>query len=371
MGELDFVYKLFQPTVRPRIEEFIKKRKIKGPLIVEFDPTTICNFVCPECVNRDLLNRGEIHPRRVLELIDEFYNTGVMGIIFIGGGEPLEHTGMPQPIIHAYKLGMMLGLTTNGSLIDKYLEVIAGCVNWVRFSIDAATQETFSLFKTSRTMFTKVISNIECLAKIKKGRIGYSFLLIEKVENNGNITTNCHEIFQAAVLARDIGCDYFEFKPSVNEHHYLIPLSQKTKALLQEQINKLKELNTNYFSVIAPKSIDHLLTSNSLAQPKTYTSCPTVELRTVVTPNGVYPCPYKRGLQKNWLGSVNVKFDKFWFSEERLVRTNQINPSIDCPFYCIRHHLNILLEAISKLYTEGIDLFQYLTQAKTTNDIFI
>src|SRR5438046_1113950 len=106
---LDFVTKLLQPTAKPRVAEYVQTRTTNGPLIVEFDPTTTCNFSCPECISSGLLNKGQIAPGRTLELISEFQRAGVKGIIFIGGGEPLAHTGMPQPIVHAHELSLQVG----------------------------------------------------------------------------------------------------------------------------------------------------------------------------------------------------------------------------------------------------------------------
>jgi MoaA/NifB/PqqE/SkfB family radical SAM enzyme len=370
---LNFVNKVLQPEVRSRIEEYVRERKTRGPLIVEFDPTTACNFQCPECISLGLLNKGQISPGRTLELINEFHNAGVKGIIFIGGGEPLAHTGMPQPIIYAHELGMQIGLTTNGSLIKRHLGAIAECVDWTRVSIDAAKQKTFSLFRPSGipNSFANVISNVEALAKVKTGILGYSFLLIERVETDGSLVTNCDEIFEAASLARDIGCDYFEFKPCVDEHHCLIPFSQHMRAVVHEHLEKVRSLNTSEFCIIYPKSIDHLLYGGSPEQPKTYTTCPTLELRTVLTPSGIYPCPYKRGIRETLIGSSNEPFDRYWQSEERQKRTRKVNPSTDCRFYCIRHDSNILLNMLAQSYSDGIDLLPYLIGTSAGGDIFI
>jgi molybdenum cofactor biosynthesis enzyme MoaA len=197
--EVDFVHKLLQPALRPRLEELITRGTTSGPLIVEFDPTTTCNFACPECISMGLLNKGQFHPTRVIDIIDEFYRAGVKGIVFIGGGEPLAHSSMPQPIVHSHRLGMAVGLTTNGSLVDRYLDEIAECVKWTRFSVDAGTAETFAVFRPShiKNPFDKVISNIERLVKRKKGKVGYSFLLLERKTKDRTLT-NHDEIYQAA-----------------------------------------------------------------------------------------------------------------------------------------------------------------------------
>ena len=258
-------------------------------------------------------------------------------------------------------------------LINRHLETISQLIKWTRVSIDAGTQSTFEIFRPSkiRNGFEKIISNLEKLAKIKKGKLGYSFLLIERSNSNGTVINNCHEILIAAKLAKEIGCDYFEFKPMVNEHHHLIPFSQNAKNLITEQLEQLSNLNNEHFRVIYPKSVEHLLFSVSLDQNKNYSYCPTLELRTVVTPSGIYPCPYKRGYQQNLLGLLNTKFDEFWQSEDCHLQIKKINPIQDCKFFCIRHELNIFLNNLSKSYMEGVDLLQYMIETNINDDIFI
>lgn len=369
---LDYVGKMLQPGAKSRVQEYVEREKTSGPLIVELDPTSACNFRCQECISYDLLNKGQIAPIRTLEMIGEFANAGVKGIIFIGGGEPLAQKGMPAPIIYAHELGISVGLTTNGSLIDRYINEIAMCAAWTRVSVDAATQETFSVFRPSKIprSFEKVTNNIKNLAQKKQGILGYSFLLIERQLDGEQTVTNCHEVYDAALLARDLGCDYFEYKPTVDQHHNLIPFSEKVRQDLSEQLPALLKLNTAKFQVIAPKSIDHLLNPVSSRQLKEYTTYPTLELRTVVTPKGIYPCPYKRGYEDKKIGESNVRFDEYWRSEERTELAKKVNPSVDCPFYCIRHQANIVLHMLSTAHKEGIELLSYMIETET-NDIFI
>lgn len=369
---LDFINKILQPEVKPRIQEYIEQEKTSGPLIVEFDPTTACNFECPECISLDLLNKGQIEPKRAMEMIEEFHRAGVKGIIFIGGGEPLAHKGMPAPIVHAHELGMSVGLTTNGSLIDRYIDEIAKHAAWTRVSVDAASQETFSIFRPSHIpmSFEKVTENIKALSLKKQGILGYSFLLMERQLYNGQTVTNCHEVYAAASLARNLGCDYFEYKPMVDKYHNLIPFSDKVRESLSEQLPALPELNTEEFRVIAPESIDHLLNAITSDQPKKYTTCPTLELRTVVTPKGIYPCPYKRGHENEKIGEPNVRFDEYWQLEERAKHTRAINPSTDCLFYCIRHNLNVFLNVLTEGHEEGIELLPYMIETNM-DDVFI
>ncbi len=355
---LVFSGKLLQTSVFPRVQEYIKQRKTSEPVVVEFDPTTACQFACPDCINFSLLNKGQIAPQRTLELIEEFQKSGVQAIIFIGGGEPLAHTGIPDPIVRAHELGISVGLTTNGLLVGQYLDAIAKHAEWTRVSVDAATPETFSIFRPSHIprSFEEVTENIKALSQVKQGHLGFSFLMQERHLANGETITNCHEVYDAAVLAQKLGTDYFEYKPMVDKYHNLIPFSDKIRQSLLEQLSALNGLNTEDFQVIAPGSINHLLNTVKPGQPKQYTTCPMLELRTVVTPTGIYPCPYKRGHEDEKIGELNVLFDEYWRSQERIQRARSVNPSTDCPFYCIRHQSNVELYEAAEAYDAFVNL---------------
>src|SRR3982751_503063 len=84
----DYLAKLLREGGRTALGNLVDGNP-KGPLIVDFDPTTACNFSCPECISADLLNKEKIPTKRIEELIREFAAAGVQGIVFIGGGEPL------------------------------------------------------------------------------------------------------------------------------------------------------------------------------------------------------------------------------------------------------------------------------------------
>lgn len=369
---LSFAAKLLQPSLRGRVEEYVYTRTTSGPVVVEFDPTTACNFSCPECISILLLNKEKIEIARTLVLINELYRAGVKGIIFIGGGEPLAQQGMPAPILRCRELGILVGLTTNGSLIERYIEAISECVSWTRVSVDAACQETFSIFRPSsiRDSFRKVTDNIRLLAKYKKGILGYSFLLIERKSLDGETVTNIHEVYEAARLAKELGCDYFEYKPMVDKYHNLIPLSECARKSLVDQIARMQTLNTGSFRTIAPSSISRLLSGNSGDQPKKYTTCPAMEMRTLVTPKGIYPCPYKRGYDEVKLGDIDVRFDEYWISEKRRQFAAKVNPSKDCPFYCIRHDMNLMLLSLAQAYENGFSLLPYMVDTED-GDVFI
>lgn len=183
-----------------------------GPLVVELDPTTICNLACHDCISANLLNQGGFSNDRLMQLAREFHQVGVRAVVLIGGGEPMAHPKFGDIVRSFTDMGIQVGVTTNGTLISKFMEESA-LTKWLRVSVDAGSAEVFSEFRphrSGRSQFDLVIKNMANLAKIKTGLLGYSFLLLSKFSASHElVSTNAIDIAKAANVARDIGCDYF------------------------------------------------------------------------------------------------------------------------------------------------------------------
>lgn len=89
-----------------------------------------CNFRCPFCHNRDLLNEEnnneEIAEEEVIKYLEK--RKGLIDGICISGGEPLLQSDLEDFIIKVKEMGFLVKLDTNGSspsklkrLIDKKL----------------------------------------------------------------------------------------------------------------------------------------------------------------------------------------------------------------------------------------------------------
>lgn len=344
MEVLNFNNKLLSNNYKSWLYDYSLNKKTY-PLIIELDPTSSCMFSCPECINADITNsRSAFSTEELKNLINDFSKIGVKGVIFIGGGEPLFHPGIGQAIKLCYEKCINVGITTNGLLIDKYISEIAEFANWTRVSVDASNPESFLRVRPNKysNSFDKIINNMYKLSKIKKGLLGFSFLLIEQKD-----FSNLDELYDAAKLAREIGCDYFEFKPMVDNNHFLIEYSSDFVQKLKVEIERITELQTTSFKIIAPKAIYKYFES-SLEQPKNYKECPIAKLRTLITPYGIFPCPYKRGNEKFNMGEVQSSFIDTWENQNTQTILKSLDPSIDCRFNCIRNELNIFLLSINQ-----------------------
>jgi MoaA/NifB/PqqE/SkfB family radical SAM enzyme len=363
IGRLDLRDKLYQRSIWDKVSAVAHGASTDAPVIVDLDPTTFCDLACPECISGKLLNKSRFTPERLLALAEELVEAGVQGVILIGGGEPLAHKGTRDAIAALGEAGVAIGLVTNGTMIDRYLDEIAAYVTWCRVSVDAATDNTYRLFRPDRggnSKFGKVTKNIRALAEVKRGDLGYSFLVMSRTDDEGRVVaTNAGEVFRAGALAKELGCDFFEVKCMFDEGHYLIDQPPKVVEQLNQELAQLQTLEDDRFEVVYSSTAEAVVVEGAPAQAKAYSTCPMTELRTLITPSGVYPCPYHRGEERLKLGDVvDMSFREMWERADR----KRVDPRRDCGFHCARHASNEAIVEIGhgvvkKEITETRDVF--------------
>lgn len=347
--KMNIVKKLHQEFVLNKIEETNWKEGTTGPLIVELDTTEACDMACPGCVSEEIMEAGrKFSSKRLMEIAQEFKDLGVKGVVLIGGGEPLAHPKIGDFMQFLGENDISIGITTNGSFIHKYMDIIAKYASWTRISMDAATNEMFLKLRPTKgggSKFDLIVDSMKKLAKIKKGKLGFSFLIRTEVEGLG-IPSNVSEIYDAAVLSKEIGCDYFEVKPSYqyknNAVHSLVKHNSSRMEEAKIEIQKLEKLVDEDFSIIKAITLDASLNGAQEKQPKEYKMCPSSELRTLVTPSGVYVCPYWRGKDQFNVGNaLTTPLKELWNSKKRKDIQNWLDASSHCTFHCLRHETNV------------------------------
>jgi MoaA/NifB/PqqE/SkfB family radical SAM enzyme len=266
----------------------------------------------------------------------------VKAVIIIGGGEPLMHKSIGIVLNTLANAGIHIGIVTNGTLIHRYLEEIANCVSWIRVSMDAATPETHAIFRPSNRashVFPSIVANMRELAKRKQGKLGYSFLLMYRTDRAGNVVaSNYGELFAAGELAKDIGCDYFEVKAVFDEGHFILHTPDELLRSAREQFEALQLLENDNFRILKSSTFTAMIERRNTVQPKSYEKCLAIELRTTITPTGVYVCPSHRGNPLSKIGDMaEQSFEEMWQNAD----TGVVNPKTQCSFHCPRHDTNM------------------------------
>lgn len=202
-------------------------------------PTYVCNQACPGCeYMEDLTTIHSLMTReQLLHTISQVSAIGCTGLEFCGGGEPTLHPNIEEAILLARRLGISIGLLTNGTkLRGSLLETAVKELSYVRVSMDAGTRETFNRARQPKpgADFDAVVENLQALVARRrelgsKLTVSMKFLVSQ---------LNFGELRQAAELAEEIGVDSLQFKAV---RMYGFPLTAEEEDLVEAQIAELKK----------------------------------------------------------------------------------------------------------------------------------
>ena len=110
----------------------------RRPLLVNIEPTHRCNLACSFC-DKASPHAPQMETPRALRLIDELAAAGTCSICF-DGGEPLVHPDIGKLIARARARGLRVAMSTNGILIPKRIDELAG-VSVLKVSLDGDQEQ--------------------------------------------------------------------------------------------------------------------------------------------------------------------------------------------------------------------------------------
>jgi radical SAM protein with 4Fe4S-binding SPASM domain len=168
------------------------------------DFTNRCNLRCIHCYvgsarYRSGSGRGEMAKDEVLAILDEIRDAGCLHFL-ITGGEPLLRADFRDVYEHAKRIGLIVTVFTNGTLITgEVLDLFADlppCA--VEISLYGATAETYEKITGVGGSFAACIKGIEGLTGI-----GVNLTL-----KTMQMSLNNHEFFEIERMARAYGAKF-------------------------------------------------------------------------------------------------------------------------------------------------------------------
>lgn len=139
------------------IEKYIisKASEAKIPISGNFELTPLCNLRCSMCYvreNRESLQcYGDVVPlKKWLELAKQMQNMGTL-FLLLTGGEPLLYPDFEKLYVELRKLGMIITLNSNGTLIEPEI------VN--TFKSDKPRRINITIYGTSNDTYNKLCHN--------------------------------------------------------------------------------------------------------------------------------------------------------------------------------------------------------------------
>lgn len=345
LNRLDHDGKIFSSSNWPTVKMIVNNKILSSfSPVLSLDLTEKCNYNCAFCVDKGIVRKNqskELDWMKLQKLLREIVNRGCHAIEITGGGEPTMYSKFSEFIAFASQLGYRLGMITNGSKLFENASAINNSnFDWVRISLNSACDSTHAFFhNVNQSLFSYVIKGIEKISS--KTPTGISFI----VDDN-----NYKEIYDCIKLAENIGVKYCEFKPKLQNNKFIN--YENLVDGIREQLNKAQGSRVK---VILTKSFKEILECTPCT-PKTCNICFASYFRTLLTPSGVYTCPYLRG--SNYRVNCDLNADSIIEARNSLIKS--VDPVELCSNYCARYNINTLIESIKIIADNHPDIYKYL-----------
>ena len=359
-----------------RWKKIKRGRPIPPPVLITVDPTNICNLNCLWC-NAEFVRRQRKSSlsEKALAEIAEFLprwglgtgcaEPGVQAICIAGGGEPLLNPATGGFIDRVAANEVEVGIVTNGTTADAFIDSLSQAV-WVGVSVDAATKDTYNRLKGlagDSNLFDRVIDNIAILvdySKMHNSKLGWkhpaygvSFKYLLYKDNIG-------EVYEAARLAKRIGCKNIHFRPAGTTWDKLgtdqeISFSREDVLLFEQQIEEAMELDDETFGVYG---VTHKFNSQ-FASANYFCRCHSIFMTAVIQPPAggssskdsftVGLCCDRRGDPKLDL-AANIEnagqIEKLWGGKKHWEIHDRIVVQNECPRCTYQPHNEIYEQVI-------------------------
>ena len=385
----DFTRKLLQPAARPVLLDYLHWRRAvraakatgasepplpeSGPLSINLDLTTACNYACDHCIDWEALNIAVKHEESELrDAMVGLKKRGLRSVILIGGGEPTLYPGFGAFVRFLKGLDLQVAVVTNGSRNDKIAEV-ADCFtqgDWVRLSLDAGSDETFQAMHHPKGRGIDLDEICRSASTIKEAnpavQLGFSFVITwngSEREEGATIIENLHEMESASRRAKEAGFDYISFKPFLQRGGEGAEILDPSQAQAEREnlvrairagLEASADLSDETFRVVESINLKVFLDGSWEEYTRQPQVCHMQALRQVVSPLGVYNCPAHRGV-----GKARISDKDGWtadmFSEDQppdaaagtAAILDRFDASTECrEVTCLYHSVNHYLEGV-------------------------
>lgn len=123
------------------------------PICIQLLVTNNCTTHCKMCDHYKLFKPGdELTDDELFLILDAINNLGTKCIV-ISGGEPLSRASLFKILEYAKKIGLNIGLLTNGvkdggvALTQGEADILRNTCSWIQFSIDSFNENTYNMIR--------------------------------------------------------------------------------------------------------------------------------------------------------------------------------------------------------------------------------
>lgn len=319
---------------------------LTAPIRVFDSETQFCNFECPQCFfsssNQVRENRRTL--KQTVDIMRKFFDVGTMEWRFTGG-EPTTQPDLFDAIDAAKRLGMNVGLYTNGWWSEtKAQKVLDAGLNEIVISLEGRLEINDRRRKPGS--FTKAVESLERIQEYNQGKTeGQIKGIIAATIGTDNIS----EIEFLVKLATRYGFDinFMPLKPSGRARNtfagtYLQPREYMHFAQKVQEMRELSEVRNSSIEIILKYKdlfCGDYPDASGLPFPFNYSECSALTTAISILPDGrVYFCPFVLDVYQgeDFMGPnmINVTAYEAWFDPhfEKFRSVTKVGCT-DCGFY--------------------------------------
>ncbi|UOF82069.1 putative fe/-s oxidoreductase [Caudoviricetes sp.] len=314
------------------------------PILVEIDLTNKCTSDCPWCfgyVNRkwsdavlladdtdDVKTKYESSAKNIYKLLSELIACGVKAITWTGGGDPTCHKGLIDFLRFTAGKGIKNGLITNGVISVE--DALPYC-EWIRFSVDGASEEVYGTQHGKPQHFKIVVNNITEIAKKKvaenhRTTLGVAFVTHAQTKA---------EIVDFAKMWKDVsGIDYIQYRPLLNKY------GEQWFSDTVETIEFIRQAKEEDGRVTYSEPKYKALMEGATGQTD---KCHGIFFESAIAADSkVYTCCHMKGKESYAIGDLNKEsFTSIW---KRHLQNREFKVNKDCPSFCRHYGTNKFIE---------------------------
>lgn len=265
------------------------------PVIVNVEPTNICNLRCPLCITGSMQMQrpyGQMNFDTFKKAIEPVADK-IIYITLYHQGEPYLHSDFNRFVTFAREKGIYVTTSTNAHFFDEQraLDVVRSGLSSMIISVDGVTQETYAHYRMGGDLekVKQGIRNLVAAKKKLKSKTPYLFMQFLVMKHNE------HEIPAMKQLAGELKADRLLIKTT-----QVMTLEEAKEWLPENERYRRYDLTEEEFSVKRGRGV-----------------CPRPWLTTLVDWDGqVVPCCFdKNGNHAMGDFRNGEEFNEIWKSD--------------------------------------------------------